>query len=69
MAEILLLKGDPAPTPDPGYSAIYVKVDGKYYTKDENGIETPLIGVKGDTGPMGSTGPTGPAGQIGRAHV
>lgn len=65
MAEILLLKGDPAPTPDPGYSAIYVKVDGKYYTKDENGIETALIGTVGPTGPMGATGPAGPTGATG----
>ncbi len=54
MAQILLKEGVVPPTPPLGYATVYIKGDGLPYTKDDQGVETPFVGPKGDTGPAGT---------------
>jgi hypothetical protein len=43
MAQVVFTQGGPQPTPPTGVTSLYAKIDGKLYSKDPSGVETPLI--------------------------
>ena len=45
MAQIILPKGAAAATPAAGYSVIYPKADGLWYSKDDAGVESVMSGA------------------------
>lgn len=42
MAQLILAAGAAPSTPASGYSSLYVKADGRFFYKDENGVEYEL---------------------------
>ena len=52
-SKIIVTEGDAPATPAAGTRVIYAKADG-FYSKDDAGVETGMVGVKGDTGDTGA---------------